>query len=60
MEKKNTVGNWEMLLTHLSLEVLEEPVQDDASHQRGRQIHLRKFDRQKESKPESRDELPYQ
>lgn len=51
-EKKNTVGIWKVLLTHFTPKVLEEPVQDDTSHQRRRQIHLQKFDRQKGSGPE--------
>lgn len=37
---KDRVGNGKVLLTHSTLQVLKEPVQDDTSHQRGRQIHL--------------------
>lgn len=45
--EKTHGGMNEVLLTYFTPEVLEEPVQDDTSHQRGRQIHLQKFDRQK-------------
>lgn len=33
-------GNGKVLLTHSTLHVLKEPVQDDTSHQCRRQIHL--------------------
>lgn len=39
-ERKHRVGNRKLLLTYSTLQVLKEPVQDDTSHQRRRQIHL--------------------
>lgn len=50
--EKTRRGIEKVSLTHFTPEVLEEPVQDDTSHQRRRQIHLQKFDRKKGSRPE--------
>lgn len=39
-DREDLKGNGKVLLTHSTLRVLKEPVQDKTSHQRWRQIHL--------------------